>query len=115
MRNDHCEKDGISVTYTEKDVCFEDTKTAQALLILNDGTIAINNFDEERTLFLLNWYKKIMADRQLTINNSQKSDLPPYGKDNVNLLTTNYDTIFSHLLFSIFSIPSQCFHNEMLS
>lgn len=35
----NCEMDGILITYTEKDVCFEDCKTAEAILLNNDGSI----------------------------------------------------------------------------
>ena len=27
-----CEKDGIIITYTDNDVCFEDSQTAEAIL-----------------------------------------------------------------------------------
>ncbi len=60
-RRDYCEKDGISITYTDNDVCFEDVNTAEALLILNDGSIPINNFSKEKTASLLDIYKKIYA------------------------------------------------------
>lgn len=31
-RKSFCEKDGIVITYTENDVCFEDSQTAEAIL-----------------------------------------------------------------------------------
>lgn len=59
MREDYCEKDGISVTYNDDNVAFEDVKTADALLVANDGHIILNNFDEDMTDKLMAWYKKI--------------------------------------------------------
>lgn len=59
MRRDYCEKDGYSVTYTDADVCFENVNTAEALVISNDGAELINNFDEETTAYLIEWYHKI--------------------------------------------------------
>ena len=51
MRKEYCEKDGIRVTYTDKDGCFEDMKTADAILFANDGSIKHNDFyaDETKT------------------------------------------------------------------
>ena len=51
MRKEYCEKDGIRVTYTDKDVCFEDVRTAEAILFANDGSIKHNDFyaDETKT------------------------------------------------------------------
>lgn len=59
MRRDYCEKDGFSITYTDRDVCFEEPATAQALVVANDGTLLINNFDAATTEFLIEWYHKI--------------------------------------------------------
>ena len=51
MRKEYCEKDGIRVTYTDKDVCFEDVRTAEAILFANDGSIKHKEFyaDETKT------------------------------------------------------------------
>lgn len=51
MRKEYCEKDGIRITYTDKDVCFEDVKTADAILFANDGSIKHNDFyaDDAKT------------------------------------------------------------------
>ena len=59
MRRDYCEKDHIKVTYTDDDVCFENVETAEALVVGNDGSILINNFDQETTARLLDWYQHI--------------------------------------------------------
>lgn len=59
MRRDYCEKDGISVTYNDDNVAFEDVNTAEALVVANDGTVLINNFDASKTKRLLAWYDKI--------------------------------------------------------
>lgn len=61
MRKEYCEKDGISITYTNKDVCFEDIRTADAIIIANDGSIKHNDFfaDEDRTKYFQAWFNKI--------------------------------------------------------
>ncbi len=59
MRNEFCEKDGILITYTESDVCFEDCKTAESVLIANDGTILHSNFNNEKNEFFKEYLKKI--------------------------------------------------------
>lgn len=59
MRNEFCEKDGILITYTESDVCFEDCKTAEAILIANDGTILHSNFNNEKNEYFKEYFKKI--------------------------------------------------------
>lgn len=59
MRQDYCVKDGISVTYNDENVAFEDVNTAEALVVANDGSILINNFDPERTQTYLSWYGRI--------------------------------------------------------
>ena len=59
MRNEFCEKDGILITYTELDVCFEDCKTAEAILIANDGTILHSNFNNEKNEYFKEYLKKI--------------------------------------------------------
>ena len=48
MRKEFCEKDGILITYTENDICFEDCKTAESILLSNDGTVIHSNFDAEK-------------------------------------------------------------------
>ena len=59
MRKEFCEKDGILITYTEDDVCFEDCKTAEAILLKNDGSIIHSNFDDERNKYFQDYLKKI--------------------------------------------------------
>ena len=59
MRREYCEKDGFLITYSDNDVCFEDVNTAEAVLIANDGSLLINNFNGEKLEYLLEWYKKI--------------------------------------------------------
>ena len=59
MRKEFCEKDGILITYTADDVCFENCKTAESILLKNDGSIIHSNFDDEQNLFYQNYLKKI--------------------------------------------------------
>ena len=61
MRREYCEKDGISVTYTDKDVCFEDICTAEAIIIANNGSIKHNDFfaDDSKTKQFQEWFAKI--------------------------------------------------------
>ena len=58
-RKEFCEKDGILITYTASDVCFEDCKTAESVLLKNDGTVIHSNFDEKKNDFFKNYLKKI--------------------------------------------------------
>lgn len=58
-RREYCTKDGYYITYTDKDVCFENTSTAEAILIDNSGTPLINDFDAKTAEFLMEWYKRI--------------------------------------------------------
>jgi len=48
-----CEKDGIIITHTDNDVCFEDSKTAEAILLTNRGEIIHSNFDVEKNEYFL--------------------------------------------------------------
>ena len=59
MRKEFCEKDGILITYTETDVCFEDCKTAESVLIANDGTVIHSNFNDEKNEYFKEYLKKI--------------------------------------------------------
>ncbi len=47
--------------FCEKDVCFEDCKTAESVLLANDGTIIHSNFDAEKTAYFQNYLKKIYS------------------------------------------------------
>lgn len=58
-RKEFCEKDGILITYTDKDVCFEDCKTADSILLSNDGKVIHSNFDDERNEYFKEYLKKI--------------------------------------------------------
>lgn len=59
MRKEFCEKDGIRITYLETNVCFEDMKTADSILIANDGKILFNNFDLEKIIYFMEYFHKI--------------------------------------------------------
>lgn len=59
MRREFCEKDGILITYTDTDVCFEDCKTAESILLKNNGEIIHSNFDDERNEYFRNYLKQI--------------------------------------------------------
>jgi len=71
MRKEYCEKDGIRITYTDKDVCFEDVRTAEAILFANDGSIKHNDYstDEAKTqqyqTLFARIYKNIILFRSL--------------------------------------------------
>jgi len=62
MRKEFCTKDGILITYTENDVCFEDCKSAEAVLLKNDGSIIHSNFGDEKNLYFQEWLKKIYPE-----------------------------------------------------
>ena len=62
MRKEFCEKDGILITYTENDVCFEDCKSAEAVLLKNDGSIVHSNFGDERNVYFQEYLKKIYPE-----------------------------------------------------
>lgn len=59
MRKEFCEKDGILITYTADDVCFEDCKTAESVLLKNDGSIIHSNFDDTKNRYFQDYLKKI--------------------------------------------------------
>ena len=59
MRREFCEKDGILITYTDSDVCFEDCNTAESILLKNNGEIIHSNFDEEKNAYFINYLKQI--------------------------------------------------------
>ena len=59
MRKEFCEKDGIYISYTHDDVCFEDITTAESILLKNNGEIIHSNFDEEKNQFFQNYLKQI--------------------------------------------------------
>ena len=59
MRKEFCEKDGILITYTADDVCFEDCKTAESVLIKNDGSIIHSNFDDTKNQYFQDYFRKI--------------------------------------------------------
>ena len=51
VRKEFCEKDGIYISYSNDDVCFEDIKTAESILLKNNGEIIHSNFDEKKWIF----------------------------------------------------------------
>ena len=59
MRKEFCEKDGILITYTDNDVCFEDCKTAETVLLANDGSVIHSNFNVEKNSYFQAYLKKI--------------------------------------------------------
>lgn len=59
MRKEFCEKDGILITYTENDGCFEDCKTAEAILLNNDGSIIHSNFNDEKNKYFQDYLKRL--------------------------------------------------------
>ena len=59
MRKELCEKDGILITYTDNDVCFEELESAESILLSNDGKILHSNFDAEKNQFFIDYLKQI--------------------------------------------------------
>ena len=59
MRREFLEKDNILITYTEKDVCFEDCRSAESVLFDNDGGIIHSNFDEKKNVYFKSYLKRI--------------------------------------------------------
>lgn len=59
MRKEFCQKDGVRITYTDNDVCFEDMKTAESVLLKNDGEVIHSNFDEEKNKKYQDYLKQI--------------------------------------------------------
>ena len=58
-RKEFCEKDGIYISYTNKDVCFEDLTTAESILLSNNGEIIHSNFDDTKNEYFKNYLKQI--------------------------------------------------------
>ena len=58
-RKEFCEKDGILITYTDSDVCFEDCKTAESILLKNNGEIIHSNFDFQKNEYFQAYLKQI--------------------------------------------------------
>ncbi len=61
MRKEFCEKDGIRITYTDNDVCFENMQTAESVLLKNDGEIVHSNFDEKENKHYQEYLKQIYS------------------------------------------------------
>lgn len=59
IRKEFCEKDGILITYTDSDVCFEDCKTAESILLKNNGEIIHSNFDSQKNEYFQAYLKQI--------------------------------------------------------
>ncbi len=59
MRKEFCLKDDVLITYAEKDVCFEEVKTAESILLDNEGHILHSNFEEDKNKFYQNYLKQI--------------------------------------------------------
>ena len=60
MRKEFCLKENILITYTGKDVCFEEIKTAESILLDNNGNIQHSNFNDDRNNFFQNYLKQIL-------------------------------------------------------
>lgn len=58
-RKEFCEKDGILITYTDSDVCFEDCKTAESILLKNNGEIIHSNFNSQKNEYFQAYLKQI--------------------------------------------------------
>ncbi len=58
-RKEFCEKDGIYISYTNDDVCFEDVNTAESILLKNNGEIINSNFDDAKNRYFQEYLKKI--------------------------------------------------------
>ena len=65
-RKEFCEKDGIYISYTNNDVCFEDLTTAESILLNNNGEIIHSNFDDTKNeYFKLLYYQKPLKSYQI--------------------------------------------------
>ena len=58
MRKEFCVKDGILITYTDSDVCFEDCKTAESIVLTNHGEVIHYNFDSEKNEYFKKYLKQ---------------------------------------------------------
>ncbi|MEE3392119.1 MAG: hypothetical protein VZR00_01975 [Lachnospiraceae bacterium] len=65
MRKEFCEKDGIRITYLSDNVCFEDMKTADSILIENDGQVLFSNFDNDKVNYFIAYFHKIYPSIEL--------------------------------------------------
>lgn len=61
MRKEFCQKDGIRITYTDNDVCFEDMQTAESVLLKNNGEVIHSNFDAEKNKKYQEYLKQIYS------------------------------------------------------
>lgn len=61
MRKEFCLKDKVLITYTEKDICFEEIETAESVLIDNDYNIIHSNFDDAKNQYYIEYLKKIFS------------------------------------------------------
>lgn len=59
LRKEFCEKDGIYISYTDNDVCFEDLSTAESILLSNNGEIIHSNFEDEKNQYFKDYLKQI--------------------------------------------------------
>ena len=59
MRREFCEKDGILITYTDYDVCFENLRTAESILLKNNGEIIHSNFNEAQNGYFVDYLARI--------------------------------------------------------
>lgn len=60
-RREFCLKDDILITYDASTVCFENTVTADSILLKNNGEIIHSNFDSAENEFYQNYLKKIYS------------------------------------------------------
>jgi len=60
-RKEFCEKDGILITYTDSDICFEDCMTAESVLLANDGTVIHSNFDAAKNEYFKAYLRQIYS------------------------------------------------------
>ena len=58
-RKELCEKDGIYISYTDDDVCFERVNTAESILLKNNGEIIHSNFDDATNRYFQSYLKQI--------------------------------------------------------
>ena len=92
MRKEFLEKDNILITYTEKDVCFEDSRTAESILLGNDGAIIHSNFDEEK-----NEYIEVVNTRPITQNIEHPVILHYINKPKPFEIDARYKDKYSHI------------------
>lgn len=95
-RKEFCEKDGIYISYTNNDVCFEDLTTAESILLSNNGEIIHSNFDDTKNEYFKNYLKQIYP-AIISFRNFDEVETAYCQSINANILSRFY-TILENIL-----------------